>query len=238
MPQESITRAYFVRLDEKGENEIPGSRVDVQFNPSELSTSKGARIAEIAIPGIDSPILQFVRGENETVTLELFFDTTEDGTEANATPVTTLTNQFYALVKMSGNEHAPPRCRFNWGEEFPGLIQQEGSVSGVRKAFDCIVESIEQRFTMFSPEGIPLRATLTVSLREYTTLNKQLERLNLRSADHTRVHRVRRGETLPQIAYDTYGSVDQWRKIARANDILRPRDLEPGTVLVLPPKRT
>jgi hypothetical protein len=157
MVQESLSRAYFERLDESG-NEIPGSRIEVQFNPTELSIGKGAQIAEIAIPGIDSPILQFVRGQNEKVTLELFFDTTEDGTGTGATPVTTLTNKFYALVKMSGNEHAPPRCRFGWGDEFPGLIQQEGTVSGTRKAFDCIVESVEQRFTLFSPEGVPLRA--------------------------------------------------------------------------------
>ena len=38
--------------------------------------AKGAQIAEIAIPGIDSPILQFVRGQTQTLTLELFFDTT------------------------------------------------------------------------------------------------------------------------------------------------------------------
>jgi hypothetical protein len=237
MVQESLSRAYFERLDESGK-EVPGSRIEVQFNPTELSIGKGAQIAEIAIPGIDSPILQFVRGQNEKVTLELFFDTTEDGMGTAATPVTTLTNQFYALVKMSGSEHAPPRCRFGWGDEFPGLIQQEGTVSGTRKAFDCIVENVEQRFTLFSPEGVPLRATLTVTLREYMSLETQLQRLNLRSADHTRVHTVRRGETLPQIAHDSYGNVALWRMIAQANSILRPRDLEPGTVLVLPPKRT
>ncbi|MGD2205799.1 MAG: LysM peptidoglycan-binding domain-containing protein [Anaerolineae bacterium] len=229
---EAYAKAYFERLDAQG-NVV--KRLDVQFNPTELSMEKAAQIAEIAIPGIDSPILQFVRGQNEKVTLELFFDTTE--ASIGAASVTSKTNEFYALVKMSGKEHAPPRCRFGWGDEFPGLVNQAGQVSGSRKVFDCIVESIQQKFTLFSPQGVPLRATLSVTLREYKSLETQLQQLNLQSADHTRVHIVARGETLPQIAYDAYRDAAKWRLIAEANNILRPRDLEPGTVLELPPVR-
>jgi nucleoid-associated protein YgaU len=232
---ENYSKAYFERLDAKGKR--VGEPLYVQFNPTEFSMEKAAQIAEIAIPGIDSPILQFVRGQNEKVTLELFFDTTEDGTAAGATSVTTKTNKFYALVKMSGEEHAPPRCRFGWGDEFPGLVNQAGTVSGTRKAFDCIVESIQQKFTLFSPEGVPLRATLSVSLREYKSLETQLQQLNLQSSDHTKVHTVQRGETLPQIAYQVYRDPTQWRLIANTNRILRPRDLQPGRVLELPPLR-
>ena len=53
--------------------------IPVQFNPTEYTLEKGAQIAEIAIPGLDSPILQFIRGQTEKLTLELFFDTTESG---------------------------------------------------------------------------------------------------------------------------------------------------------------
>jgi nucleoid-associated protein YgaU len=231
---ETYSKAYFERLNAQGE---VVKKLEVQFNPTEFSMEKAAQIAEIAIPGIDSPVLQFVRGQNEKVTLELFFDTTEDGTAAGATSVTTKTNEFYALVKMSGEEHAPPRCRFGWGDEFPGLVNQAGTVSGTRKAFDCIVESIQQRFTLFSPEGVPLRATLSVSLREYKSLETQLQQLNLQSSDHTKVHTVQRGETLPQISYQAYRDPTQWRLIANTNRILRPRDLQPGRVLELPPLR-
>ena len=116
-------------------------------------------------------------------------------------------------------------------------MNQAGTVSGTRKAFDCIVESIQQKFTLFSPEGVPLRATLTVSLREYKSLETQLQQLNLQSSDHTKVHIIQRGETLPQIAYQAYRDSTQWRLIADANGILSPRNLQPGKVLELPPLR-
>src|SRR5947209_16439260 len=94
--------------------------IPVQFNPTEFSLEKGAQIAEIAIPGLDTPLLQFVRGQNERLTLDLFFDTTEDGMGAGATSVTTYTDRIYELVKIEPGRHAPPVCTFLWNSKFPG----------------------------------------------------------------------------------------------------------------------
>jgi hypothetical protein len=58
---ETYAKAYFERLDARGN--VMAS-MEVPFNPTELSVNKGAQIAEIAIPGIDSPVLQFIRGTN------------------------------------------------------------------------------------------------------------------------------------------------------------------------------
>jgi hypothetical protein len=73
------------------------------FNPGEVTFTKGTQIASHDIPGLDSPVLQFVRGQNETLSFDLFFDTSDLGT-----PVTNETDAFYALVKMEGRTHAPP----------------------------------------------------------------------------------------------------------------------------------
>src|SRR5882724_5071501 len=76
------------------------AQIQVQFNPTEYTLNKGAQIAEIAIPGIDSPILQFIRGQNEKLTLDLFFDTTAAGMGVAALDVRTLTTPIYQLVKI------------------------------------------------------------------------------------------------------------------------------------------
>ncbi len=196
----------------------------VQFNPAEYTLSKGAQIAEIAIPGIDSPILQFVRGQNEKLTLELFFDTTQFGMGALAVlDVRLLTNPVYQLVKIQSKTHAPPRVRFIWGR---GL------------SFRAIVESVQQKFTVFNPEGVPLRAALSVTFREYKTLEEQLKELNLQSSDHTKRRVVRQGDTLAQIAFEEYRDASQWRHIAEAPAnaaVLKdPRRLVPGTELEIP----
>jgi nucleoid-associated protein YgaU len=94
---------------------------------------------------------------------------------------------------------------------------------------------IRQRFTLFSPEGVPLRTTLTVTLREYKTLDEQLEQLNLTSPDRTHSHILQRGDTLSAIAGRYYRRPGQWRRIAGENGIEDPRRLTAGTFLTIPP---
>ena len=83
--------------------------------------------------------------------------------------------------------------------------------------------------------GIPLRATLSVTFRGYTTLEELIDDLKLESADQTKHHVVTRGESLSQIAWQELGDPAQWRVLANANsgvDIIEP---EPGTILTIPP---
>ncbi len=194
-------------------------KIVVQFNPTEYTLNKSAQIAEIAIPGIDSPVLQFIRGQNEKLTLDLFFDTTDQGMGDSATDVTTLTAPLYQLVKIQSKSHALPRITFVWGS----------------LSFRAIVESLQQRFTLFNPQGVPLRATLSVTFREYKTLEDQITELNLQSDDHYKKYIVRRGDTLSRIAVAEYNDATMWRALADANPGVDPRRPAPGTELLVPP---
>src|SRR5882724_6935831 len=111
----NLQKAKFKVFKQSGFDEII-----VSYNPNTLTFDKKPKIAAINIPGLDSPLQQFVRGETETLSVELFFDTTKDGTGANAKSVTTLTDAFYGLVKIDPQTHAPPICTFIWGAKFPG----------------------------------------------------------------------------------------------------------------------
>lgn len=221
----SLTKAKIevIHGDAPPEN-WPGDSIDVQFNPTEYTRTKGAQIAEIGIPGIDSPILQFIRGQNEKLTLELFFDTTLAGMGEGGTDVRTLTDRVYQLVKIQPKTHAPPRVRVTWDEDL---------------SFRAIVESVQQKFTLFNPLGVPLRATLSVTFREYVTLDEQLAEMKLESSDHTKRRTVRRGDTLALLAHQEYHDAGAWRAIADHPQNQRvldnPRRLRPGTVLVIPP---
>jgi hypothetical protein len=213
-----------IEIDPKDRGPNLPPLISVQFNPGEYSLNKGAQIAEIAIPGIDSPILQFVRGQTAVLSMELFFDTTQAGMgEAPVLDVRTLTEPVFQLVKIQSNTHAPPRVRFFWG-------------AGI--SFRAIVDSIQQKFTLFNPVGIPLRATLTVSFKEYKVLEEQLKELNLQSADHSKKWMIKRKETLALIAFHEYGDAEQWRRIyldpANADVLPSPRKLVPGTQIKIP----
>jgi nucleoid-associated protein YgaU len=218
----TLAKALIKNLDEPGAKPI-----EVQFNPTEYTLTKGAQIAEIGVYGIDSPILQFIRGQNRKLTLDLFFDTTRgaDGGDLvadarlgpNAEDVTSLTNPIYNLVKIQRATHAPPRVQFIWGS----------------LDFTAIVENVQQKFELFSPTGKPLRATLSVTFREYRELKDMVAELS--SPDYSKRYVVQRGDTLARIAAELYGDPQRWRAIAAANQKLESlRRLTPGTVLTIP----
>jgi Contractile injection system tube protein len=233
-----MQKCAFTFYDEQGILD-PKTRFEADYNPTEFTLSKNVQFAEHPIPGLDSPILQFVRGQAETTSLDLFFDTSDDGMGRTATAVTTRTDPFYRLVKIDGKLHAPRICLFSWGASgFAGSYFKDGWESQKRhQGLHCVIESMRQRFTLFSSEGVPLRATLTVGLKEYKSVQKQLDELNPQSADQTHAYTLRQGETLNDIANAVYGDPNAWRPIADLNQVADPLAVPAGSILEIPPLR-
>ena len=213
---------------------------EVQYNPKELSLEKSLQYGGHNIAGLDAPLQQFIRGEAETLKLELFFDTTENGMGVEATSVTDHTDRIYKLAKIENESHAPAIVTFCWNSKFPGSSLSyadqgtSSSANQTRNSFVGVVESIRQQFTLFSSEGVPLRATVNLVLKEYRTLDEQLKQLRLNSPDRTHSHPVKNAETLSSIAGRYYGNSSRWRFIAEENDIDDPRRLNAGRILTVP----
>lgn len=208
--------------------------VALAYNPTELSFDKGVQLAEITIPGLDSPLQQFVRGQAEKLSLELFFDSTDGGMAAGARSVTEDTDKIYALTRIEPSSHAPPQVSFVWGQAVPGRHLPAASGNHRRESFRGVVENVKQRFTLFSPEGVPLRATVTLSIREFVPLHEQLTRANKQSPDKTHAHVLRERETLAHVAGSYYLRPQLWRPIATDNAVDDARRLAPGRLLRVP----
>jgi len=215
-----LEKAYLSRKDE------PKNVVPCLFNPNELNVEKSNRYAEVNIPGLPSPIYQFVRGNGRSLTMSLLFDTYEKGEDVrDYTDKITGWNvgsgkTEKGLMDIDSDLHAPPICLFVWGSFI----------------FQCIIERVSKRFTMFLPDGIPVRATLDVTLKEYVDVEMQVKEISLQSADLTKRWKVKEGDSLWSIAAKEYGCSGEWRRIAEANDIDNPRMLKPGRELVIPVK--
>jgi hypothetical protein len=205
--------------------------VPCMFNPEQLTVEKSNHYAAVNIPGLSTPVFQFVRGEARTVTMDLFFDTYEEGLDVRiftdritgwdaGSMFSKLPDIAKGLMDIDSDLHAPPICLFIWGAFI----------------FQCFIERATKRFTMFLPLGIPVRATVTVTLKEYREVDIQVKELNLQSSDLTKKRVVQEGDSLWSIAAKEYGDPADWRLIADANRIANPRRLETGRELVIPVK--
>lgn len=188
--------------------------IDFRFNPTEYQLQKSNNFSEIAIPGLESPPIQFVRGSSEKLTVELLADTSDTLKDVRLEYV----NKVRDLMRINKESHAPPVVKFVWGKnEFKGVI-----------------DSLNVTYTLFSPEGTPLRAKLSLTLKEYRPVEIQLKDAPKTSPDVEKTWVARRGDKYSSIAAAVYRDPAVWRAIAEANGVKDPRVLRPGTVLRLP----
>ncbi len=203
----TLTKAVFIIMKTGGDEQIP-----VMFNPSKYEIKSSINHVEIKNIG-RKPTPQYKSANNSTLSLELFFDTYEQGTD-----VRDYTKKLMALVELDSDQHAPPACRFVWGSlDFKG-----------------VVTSIDQSFTMFLGSGIPVRARLNLNLLEYKTLKDQNQEKPFHSADRTKQKALNDGEQLWMLAHAEYEDPGRWREIAKANGIDNPRKVQTAKQYTVP----
>lgn len=201
-----------------------GAKIECLFNPSQIVESKSNVWSGNPVKGKDAPTLVFGGGGAGSMTLDLNFDTTDDGS-----PVTKYTDQLKALMKVdttlpdydkSSNTGRPQYVTFRWGDIH---------------SFKAIIANLTLTFTYFSKDGVPLRAKAGVTLKQ---LEPQLVRKRQNPTSGTpaphRVHQLAPGETLDRLAAHYYGDSTLWRSIADVNGVMDPLALEPGLSLVIP----
>src|SRR6478735_1283790 len=127
---------------EKAQIEVvhTGVQIHVQFNPEEYTVNKDNNFAAQAIPGLPSPLVQFVNGNQRTVEMELLFDTW-DTADVVKQDVRDLTGPVVNLLNIDSTLHAPPIIRLSWA-----------SLSML-----CVISRVVQKFVMFESTGKPVR---------------------------------------------------------------------------------
>lgn len=205
-------------------NTVTGERIAVMFNPEEYTLNRENNFAQIGVPGLSAPITQFVHGNQQTLEMELFLDTYETHKHSNrelnsaGDDVRKLVSKVTGLMSIDPTTHAPPVLLFTWSS----------------LSFMCVLSRASQRFLMFKPDGTPVRARLTVTFSQYSNAELEAKEVKRETADYTKVHIVRQGETLTTIAAAAYGDPRSWRPIALRNQIDDPLRIPAGTQLALP----
>ena len=199
-------------------------RYEVLFNPDEYTVNKDNNFAQAAVPGLSTPLLQFVHGNLRTLDLTLFFDTYESHRRGARTvnaagdDVRTLTEPVVKLMSINPRTHVPPVVLFAWGSlTFTGVVQR-----------------VNQQFTLFAESGAPLRGRLQVTFQEWKTPLQEAQEVRRETADYTRSYVVGEGETLSAIAARFYDDPAMWRPLALANALADPRLLPVGLRLTVP----
>jgi hypothetical protein len=225
-----LEKAELRQLDAEFENEIEQDTwTKVQFNPETMKVTYANQLQtpEGAGDQTGPAARQFVGAGTTKLNLQLWFDVTApvpDGMAKEA-DVRKLTQKvaYFITPKEDGDQLVPPAVRFVWGSF----------------QFDGIMEGLEESLELFSPEGRPLRASMTLNLSQ-----QRITKFAFRDARNAAaapsvgtkpLAQAPGGASLQAIAAAA-GKAADWQSIATANGIENPRLLPAGQLFDLNPR--
>jgi len=173
MAEVQLAKAVLIPMDGDQPDSDESKYILVQFNPSSLKVALSNSLKADNTGGSTPTAAQYVEKSESTLAVQLLFDTTvardtrfqfDDAQGQNRTASATQeansdvriqTKKIASTFMQPQNPDAekpsaPLRCRFQWGAF----------------AFVGMLSSYNETLDFFSPEGIPLRATLALSFKE------------------------------------------------------------------------
>lgn len=198
----------------------PLGTIEFQFNPKDLALAKTANWPRGTSTGSKkSSPPHYTGSQPSKLTLEMFFD----ASDTQADSVVKSVEKLFACCVPTQDSHdqkkpLPPWVIFKWG-----------SLTG----FLAYISSVQAKYTLFTPTGLPIRATCTVTLEELAGETPRQNPTSGGRAPH-REHVVLEGESLATIAYREYGDPALWRQVAEVNRIDDPFRVRAGHRVLLP----
>lgn len=198
-----------------------GNRIEFTFNPKEYTVEKSAHWQHNPDMGSRPTATPTWKGSGQrSLSMEMFLDTTYSGQKSVQTDIDLLFSCLQpTILSVLMESPSPPFVIFGWGENL---------------SFLAYMESVRAQYTMFKPDGTPIRAACAVTMKEIP--------VGLASQNPTsggRARRTRRlvaGDTLQSISYREFGKPTMWRAIASMNGIEDPTRVAPGTTVLIPPR--
>ncbi|OUL37358.1 hypothetical protein BV372_02900 [Nostoc sp. T09] len=204
---------------------------DLPINPEQFSQAFKVEYdsaQDIGSQGND-PQYKFTRPE------ELKLDFTFDGT--GVVPIKGKANAFHqdvgkqvqeflnVVYTMKNETHRPNFLRLLWGN----------FSFGTKNSFDCILKDLQINYTLFAPDGKPLRAKLNATFVSYIEPQRRIREEGKQSPDVTHVRKVTAGDTLPLMTHRIYGDPSYYLQVAKVNGLVNFRRLGTNKDLRFPP---
>jgi len=190
----------------------------VMFNPTSYGQKYEVEYEDASGKGTSGSEQKFSRIKPQDYTFEFIIDGT--GVSAGKEEVDEVIKHFLKVTaEVVSDTHRPPYLKLRWGQ----LI------------VDCILKSTDITYTLFKPDGYPLRAKINATFSEIIEDQKRTAQEGFNSPNLTHYRQVQEGDTLPLMTYRIYGDASYYLEVARFNRLTDFRNLQVGTTVMFPP---
>lgn len=198
----------------------PAATFTVMFNPNTYTQKYEVEYQDRQGQGDTGSPQVFGKIKPQEYTFELLFDGT--GTAADKIDVQETVEEFLQVAgKHDGEIHRPRYLKLFWG----ALVSK------------CVLKAAEMTYTLFKPDGYPLRAKVKATFAENIEDALRVAEERKSSPDLTHVRIIREGEHLSLLCQRLYGDPRYYIQIAEYNRLNNFRHLSVGQRLLFPPLR-
>jgi len=204
---------------------------EVLINPEKIERKFQTRFDESQGEGTTGTDVRFRVQLPQQFNLELLFDAT--GVVANdkipfsnilglseAEPVSEQIDRFKGVVfDYDGTKHSPNLIQVQWGDFL----------------FKGKLKDLTISYTLFKPDGTPLRAKATCVFVESLSDSLRVAKESSESPDLTHIRTVNEGDKLPLMSHRIYNDTAYHLEVARVNRLHSLRNLKTGDKIYFPP---
>lgn len=208
----------------KQKSELSPNPISLPVNPESFTQNFKVELNQQQGQGNQGTNPDYKGTKPEELKLDFVFDGTEiiEGYKYNGDDPS-VRSQLDIFMKtvynMDGEIHRPHFLQVQWGKFI----------------FPCILSNLDLNYTLFKPNGDPLRVKASTSFLNYVAQKERVARERKKSPDLTHVRLVKAGDRLDLMTYKIYKDSNYVLQVAKANGLSSFREIQPGTELVFPP---
>ncbi|TND09738.1 MAG: hypothetical protein FD123_862 [Bacteroidetes bacterium] len=203
-------------------------RFTVMFNPLTFAQKMEIEQADVQGTGSTGSAKKYLRIKPVDFSFEFILDGTGTAADAPAEGIVSEINKLLTICyHLEGKEHKPNTVEILWGK-----LKSPGKGDRVMEA---VFKSVDVNYTLFQPDGTPIRAKIVAVFSENIPLLTQEQLDDKQSPDLTRFMQVKTGSKFPLMVNSEYKTQKHCISIARINKLDSMRRLAEGKYLRMPP---
>ena len=206
--------------DEEFQTAFEGSPYPVMINPETIKFQRAIEYNEQQAPDSSSASQKYKSTPSDKLNFEIVIDCTGIVDAKRLTMATEIAALEKIVFTYNGKIHRPNFVKIQWGKNI--------TFKGVLVSFDI-------SYTLFKPDGSPLRAKVSLGFSQYISPQTLAKKQASTSPDITHLVTVADGMTLPQLCEQVWHDDTQYVHVAKYNGLNKFRNLKGVSQLIFPP---
>jgi len=206
--------------DEQFTKRFPGPPYLMMLNPESIKWQRSIEYNQQQAPDSSSPSQRYKSTPSDKLNFDVVIDCTgivDPKRVDMAKEISTLENIIFTY---NGTIHRPNFVKVQWGKDL---------------VFNGVLNSFDISYTLFRPDGSPLRAKISLGFGQYIAPQTVKIQDQDESPDISHLVTVVEGETLPELCEKVWNNEKYYIQVARYNGLNKFRNLKGVEKLIFPP---